>query len=180
MMLPRINIPRRSSGVTALAFALLLSLVGARSTKAQNVTSNKQLTAAQVLGLENRFQTATVASDAGTIARLMADDAIFVHGNALVQTKAEFVQAARKRRFRIRSFKITDPKVIFFHGGAVISGVEDVVLAPRAAGEPLKVRMRVSTVWVAGPNGWQLILNQSTPIQPPPSLPTAPQHMPSR
>jgi hypothetical protein len=181
MMLPNVDISRCSLPVIALALVLLPNLVGARSSKARVVASNKQLTAAQVLGLENRFQPATVASDAGTIAKLMADDGIFVHGNALVQTKAEFVRAASQRRFRIRSFAITNPKVVFFHGGAIISDVEDVVLAPRAAGEqPLKVRMRVSTVWVARPAGWQLILNQGTPIQPAPSPPAAPQHTPSR
>jgi len=42
-----------------------------------------------------------------TIAKLMADDAMFAHGNALVQSKAEFLEAATKRRFRIRSFEIT-------------------------------------------------------------------------
>jgi ketosteroid isomerase-like protein len=180
MMLAKIDISPRSLSMTALAVALLLSLVGARSSKAQ-VASNKQLTAAQVLGLQKRFQAATVASDARTIEKLMADDGLFVHGNALMQSKAEFVEAANKRRFRISSFEITDPKVVFFDGGAIVSGVEDIVLAPRAAGErPLKVRMRVSAVWVARPGGWQLILNQSTPIQQPPSPAAAPQHTPSR
>jgi len=106
---------------------------------------------------------------------------MFVHGNALVQSKAEFLEAASKRRFRISSFEITNPEVVFFGGGAIVSGVEDIVLAPRAAGEqPQKVQMRVTGVWVARPGGWQLILNQSTPIQSPPSAPPAPQNAPSR
>ena len=106
---------------------------------------------------------------------LMADDVVFVHGNALMQSKAEFLEAARARRFRISSFEIANPKVVFFGGGAIVSGVEDIVLGPRAAREqPRKVQMRVSAVWVARPGGWQLILQQSTPFQPLTSQPPAP------
>ena len=132
-----------------------------------------------MLDLQKRFQDATVASDAATLAKLMADDAMFVHGNALVQSKAEFLDAATKRRFRINRFEITDPKVVFFEGGAIVSGVEDIVLAPRVPGEePQKVQMRVSGVWVARPGGWQLLLNQSTPVQQPASPPAAPPKQP--
>jgi uncharacterized protein (TIGR02246 family) len=170
-------------GLSAIVFgaALLLNLVSARSSEAQVVASNERLTAAKALDLEKRFQDATIASDAATIAKLMADDAIFVHGNALVQSKAEFLEAATKRRFRIRSFEISEPQVVVFGGGAIVSGLEDIVLAPRAAGEqPLKVEMRVSGVWVARPGGWQLILNQSTPVEPAPSLRAAPVNTPPR
>jgi ketosteroid isomerase-like protein len=177
MMLANINISARSLSAIAFGVALLLNLVGARSSKAQAAASNERLTAAQVLDLQKRFQDATVACDAATLEKLMADDVIFVHGNALVQTKAEFLGAATKRRFRIKSFDIADLKVVFFDGGAIVSGVENIVLAPGAAGEqPRKVRMRVSGVWVAKPGGWRLILQQSTPLQPPPT----PSNVPSR
>ncbi|HUJ30195.1 MAG TPA: nuclear transport factor 2 family protein [Candidatus Acidoferrum sp.] len=181
MMLARINVSPRSLSVIAFGVTLLFNLVGARSSKAQGAAANERLSAAQVLDLQKQFQDATVACDAATLAKLMADDAMFVHGNALVQTKAEFLEAATNRRFRISSFEITNPKVVFFDGGAIISGVEDIVLAPRAAGEqPQKVHMRVSGVWVARPGGWQLILNQSTPVQPLPSPPATPLNTPSR
>jgi ketosteroid isomerase-like protein len=175
MMVAKINISPRSLGAIAFGVVLLLNLAGARSSKAQVVSSNEQLTAAQALDLQKRFQDATVACDAPTLEKLMADDVVFVHGNALVQNKAEFLEAARARRFRISSFEISDPKVVFFEGGAIISGIEDIVLGPRAAGEqPRKVRMRVSGVWVAKSGGWQLILQQSTPLQPLPSQPSTP------
>lgn len=155
----------------ALAVALLLSLAGARTSQAQAAASGRQLTAAQVLDLQKKFQDATVADDAATIGKLMADDAVFVHGNALVQTKAEFLEAATKRQFRITKFEIKNVKVAFFDGGAIVSGVEDIALAPRAPGaQPAQVQMRVSSVWVAKPAGWQLILHQGTPIPEPPGI----------
>jgi ketosteroid isomerase-like protein len=161
---------RRSNGsllwtVLVFAAALLLILAAARAARTQAATS-KHLTAEQALDLQKRFQDATVADDTAAIRELMADDAIFVHGNALVQTKAEFLEAATKRQFRIKKYEIKNAKVVLFEGGAIISGVEDISLAPRAVGEqPAEVQMRVSSVWVAKPAGWQLILNQGTPIQ---------------
>jgi hypothetical protein len=102
----------------------------------------------------------------------MADDAMFIHGNALVQTKAEFLEAAAKRRFRITKYEIKNARVVFFDNGVIVSGVEDVTLAQRVAGtQTVQVKMRVSSVWVAKPAGWQLILNQGTPIQAPPNAP---------
>lgn len=181
MMLAKTNGPRRLWSVIAFGVALLFNLAGARSAKAQGPASKARLTEAQVLDLQKRFQDATVASDAATLEKLMADDAMFVHGNALVQSKAEFLEAAAKRRFRISKFEITNPKVVFFDGGAIVSGVEDIVLASRVPGEePQKVQMRVSGVWVARPGGWQLLLNQSTPVQQPPSPPAAAQNAPPR
>ena len=167
MTFARINVSRRSLSVVALGVALLANLADARAPRAQGAASSERLTAAQVLDLQKRFQDATVACDAATLAKLMADDVVFVHGNALVQSKSDFLEAARVRRFRISSFAITDPKVVFFEGGAIVSGVEDIVLGAAATGEqPRKVQMRVSAVWVARPGGWQLILQQSTPLQP--------------
>ncbi len=157
--------------VVPVAMVLLMAVLDGEPARAQ-AAAKAQLTEAQVLDLQKKFQDATVAADAAAIGKLMADDALFVHGNALVQTKAEFLDAATKGQFRITKYEIKNPKVVFFDGGAVVSGLEDVALAPRVAGaQPLEVQMRVSAVWVAKPGGWQLILNQGTPIQAPASPP---------
>jgi len=156
--------------IAAAALAIVI-MAAAPTSQAQKAASSKQqLTEAQVLDLQKQFQSATVAADTATIGKLMADDAIFVHGSALVQTKAEFLEAATKGQFRITTYEIKEAKVVFFDGGAIVSGVQDVTLAPRApGGQPFQVQMRVSSVWVAKPSGWRLILNQGTPIQPPPA-----------
>ena len=167
------RLPAMRRSIVALGMVLLTSVAGAKFVRAQ-AAAKTQLTETQVLDLQKRFQDATVAADAAAIGKLMGDDALFVHGNALVQTKAEFLEAAKKGQFRITKYEIKNPKVVFFDGGAIVSGVEDVVLAPRVAGaQPLVVQMRVSAVWIAEPSGWQLILNQGTPIQAPPSPPAA-------
>jgi ketosteroid isomerase-like protein len=156
-------------GFAGIGAALVLIVAVAHATIGQAPASKAHLTEAQLLDLQKSFQDATVAADPAAIGKLMSDDAIFVHGNALVQTKAEFVEAATKGQFRITNYEIKNARVVFFDGGAILSGVQDVALAPREAGaQPLQVQMRVSSVWVPKPRGWQLILNQGTPIQAPP------------
>jgi hypothetical protein len=95
-----------------------------------------------------------------------------VHGSALLQTKAEFLDSIAKGTMKITTYDSTDSKVLFFDGGAVISMLTDVVVAPRsgaAGAQPFRVHMRVSSVWVAKPASWQLILIQGTPISAPPA-----------
>ena len=57
--------------VIAVGIAMFLILAGARTAKAQGRTaSRKQLTEAQVLDLQKRFQDACIAADAATISAL--------------------------------------------------------------------------------------------------------------
>ena len=166
----RENWPSQLSLAT-VGIAMLL-LVAAQAARAQAAPPKQRLTEAQALDLQKRFQDATITDDTAIIGKLMADDAMFIHGNALVQTKAEFLEAAAKRRFRITKYEIKNARVVFFDNGVIVSGVEDVTLAQRVAGtQTVQVKMRVSSVWVAKPAGWQLILNQGTPIQAPPNAP---------
>jgi len=172
-------------GVAAVALVSMGAMVAARTAQAQAAAGSKrQLTEAQVLDLQKQFQDATVARDTAAIKRLMADDAIFVHGSALVQTKAELLESMTKGQVRIRAYTSKDSKVTFFNGGAIVSAVTDITLAPQpgvAGTQPFHVQMRISDVWLAKPIGWQLILHQGTPIQAAPAVrPAAEPSAPSR
>lgn len=157
--------------VRALAFALLLTLAGGRATNAQKATASKpQLTQSQALTLQKTFQEASIAADIGAVSSLMADDAIFIHGSAIAQTKAEYLNSLKSGQLKFTTYELKESKVVRFDGGAIVSGPTEVVLAPGTLGpQPFRVEMRVSTVWVAKPAGWQLILIQGTPIPAPPS-----------
>ena len=172
-------------GVAAVALVSMGAMVAARTAQAQAAAGSKrQLTEAQVLDLQKHFQDATVALDTAAIKRLMADDAIFVHGSALVQTKAELLESMTKGQVRIRAYTSKDSKVTFFNGGAIVSAVTDITLAPQpgvAGTQPFHVQMRISDVWLAKPIGWQLTLHQGTPIQAAPAVrPAAEPSAPSR
>jgi len=163
---------RNRFALLAIVATSLALVCGVPAANAQGAAAPKRgLTEAQVLDLQKQFQAATVAVDTPALGRLMADDAIFVHGSALVQTKAQYLDSLTTGQMKITTYDSKDSKVTFFDGGAVISSVTDVSLAPRAVGaQPFHVQMRVSSVWVAKSAGWQLILIQGTPIQAPPGI----------
>jgi ketosteroid isomerase-like protein len=132
----------------------------------------------EVLSLQKKFQAATVSGDTAAIAALMADDAIFIHGNAAKQTKTEFLAGIKNGQLAFSAYDLSDPKVVMFRGGAIVTGIVDISFKARAGaspGPPRTLHMRGSSVWLHGPAGWKLILDQDTPIQGPPrEVPLAP------
>lgn len=168
-----VNRKNLAAGIGVICVVLLSAILGVPSSaRAQAApASHSRLTEAQALDLQKKFQAAVVAADASALGTLMADDAIFVHGSALVQTKAQFVDSLVNGQMKLPTYESQNPKVILFDGGAVISGLTSVVVALRNPGAPpLHLTMQVSTVWVAKPAGWQVILNQGTPVPAPPAV----------
>jgi hypothetical protein len=158
---------------SALGVGLLLSLAGARVPKAQSKAGSRpQLTESEAIDLQKKFQQASIAADIPAVSALMGDEAIFIHGSAIAQTKSEFLNSLKSGQLKLTTYELKDAKVVPFDGGAIVSGPTEVVLAPGTLGpEPFRVEMRVSSVWVATPSGWHVILVQGTPIQGPPRAP---------
>ena len=125
----------------------------------------------EVLNLQKKFQAATVSGDAAAVGSVMADDAIFIHGNAAMQSKAEFLAGIKNGQLAFSAYDLSDPKVVMFKGGAIVTGIVDITFKarPNAPGAPRALHMRGSSVWLHGQAGWKLILDQDTPIQGPPS-----------
>jgi ketosteroid isomerase-like protein len=157
----------------ALGVALFVSLAGGGVSKARRKTESKaQLTESEAIELQKKFQAASIAADIPAVSALMADDAIFIHGSAIAQTKREFLNSLQSGQLKLTTYELKDAKVVLFNGGAIVSGPTEVVLAPGILGpEPFRVEMRVSSVWVATRSGWQVILVQGTPIQGPSQAP---------
>jgi len=132
----------------------------------------------EALNLQKKFQAATVSGDTATVASLMADDAIFIHGNAAMQSRTEFLAGIKNGQLAFSTYDLSDPKVVMFKGGAIVTGIVDITFRPRqnaAPGPARTLHMRGSSVWLHGPTGWKLILDQDTPIEGPPrEVPLAP------
>jgi ketosteroid isomerase-like protein len=144
-----------------LAFATLVVVVAVPCASAQ---------ADQALKLQKQFQNACVAGDTAAIAPLMADEAIFIHGNGLAQTKMQFLAAIAAGQLALSAYDLKDPKVVLFDGGAIVSGPVDLTFKPRpnATTPPMTIHMRGSSVWVQRSGKWVLLLDQDTTISGPP------------
>jgi len=163
----RTSIP---TGVTAPALAMMLFVasLAASPARAQAGNPKGKLNAAQVLALQKKFQEASMAADMPALSALMADNAVFIHGSGVVQTKAQYINSITSGQMKLTTYDLKESKVTFFKDGAIIVGLTDVGLAPphnAAAGASARlIHMRVSTVWLRKLDGWQLILNQGTPL----------------
>ena len=158
----------RCAAVTALALLLIVACMAATSARAQTDDAKGALNAAQILALQKKFQDAGITADMPTLSALVADNATFVHASGLVQTKAEFINSITSGEMKVINYKITESKVVFFKGGAIVLAVDDATVAPSrktASGSaPRQLHMRISTVWLRKLDGWQIILNQGTSL----------------
>jgi ketosteroid isomerase-like protein len=162
----------RIAAVAAITMMTLVAGLTAGSAHAQTASLKGPLNEAQVLELQKKFQDASLAADMPTLSALMADDATFIHSNGVVDTKAQYINSLTSGRLKLSTYELKESKVVFFDGGAIVVGVTDVGLVPppnAAPGtSPRLLRMRISTVWLRKLDGWQVILNQGTPLAGPP------------
>ncbi|GEM_PF-2279517 len=144
--------------------AITAAMFGAGAVRAAD---GAQLTKAEALQLQDSFQSAVVAADSAKLNKLMADDCTFIHGNAMQQTKAQFVAMLTSGAMKVTEFKSSSQQVILFHGGAIVISVIDWgMLPPRGpqGAHPMILPMRISDVWVHTSAGWQLLLEQDTTL----------------
>jgi hypothetical protein len=162
----------RLIGAGVIAAIMLFAAANARRLSAQNgAAMGPKMTEAQMLDLQKQFEDASIAADAAKVSALMSDDAMFVHGSGALQTKAEYINSLTTGQLKVSTYQMNDGKVVFFDGGAVVSGPTDIGLVLPGGAPPRMLHLRVSTVWLAKPTGWQVVLNQGTPIAGPPPAP---------
>jgi ketosteroid isomerase-like protein len=160
------EIRRISIAIAAALAALILTAVSTPRACAQ-ASANQQ----QVLDMQKKFQESSVGGDTDGVAALMADDAIFIHGNGAAQSKPEFIAAMKASQLALSLYDLKDPKVVMFNGGAIVSGLVDIAFkAPGGSTAPPRVlHMRGSSVWLQTSAGWKLTLDQDTTLAGPPA-----------
>lgn len=129
----------------------------------------------EVVSMQKKFSDACVAADGAALNRLMADDAVFVHGNGAMQSKSEFIDAITTGKLGVSQYDLKDPKVVEFEGGAIVTGLVDFGIKPPAgsAAPPRVLHFRGSAVWLHSSSGWHLIFDQDTTLAGPPGPPPA-------
>jgi ketosteroid isomerase-like protein len=151
----------------ALCFGLSLILAVILCAGTVRAADRLQLTKEAAVKLQDDFQSAVVAADSAALDKLMADDCTFIHGNAMQQSKAQFMGMLKSGRMKVTEFKSSSQNVVPFDGGAiVISVINWGMLPPNGAtnAHPMVLPMRISDIWVHTARGWQLLLEQDTTL----------------
>ncbi|MFZ0980210.1 MAG: nuclear transport factor 2 family protein [Candidatus Acidiferrales bacterium] len=152
----------------AMAATLLVAGIALRA-KAQSSADD------EVLAMQKKFTDACVAADGAALNSLMADNAVFIHGNGVMQSKSEFIDAITTGKLGVSQYDVKDPKIIAFDGGAIVTGLVDFGIKPPAgsAAPPRVLHFRGSSIWLHSSSGWHLIFDQDTTLAGPPAPPPA-------
>ena len=117
-----------------------------------------------VLDAHEQRRAATVAGDADAVGALMTDDLTFTHANAVVETKAQFVDAIASKRLEYRSITDEDHEVRVHGDTGIVSGICRIVVD--ASGTEIDIRVRFTELWVKKNDGWRMTLWHAVEVPP--------------
>jgi ketosteroid isomerase-like protein len=114
--------------------------------------------------LENRRYQGMLEGDANTLEQLLDDALVYTHSSGSTDTKATYLQGVKAKKLIYRTIERQDEQIQVSGTTAVVTGRAslDVIIN----GVPRLVNLRYIAVWVKGPNGWQTVAFQATPLSP--------------
>ena len=119
--------------------------------------------AADVIGLDKQRMTAAAAKDIATLNKLIADDLIYVHSTARIDTKKTLIGAMESGATVYTGMVPSDVVAQDFGDTVVLTGIA--AISVLSNGNPRSFRVRFLDVWAKRPAGWQMVTWQST-LQP--------------
>ena len=142
----------------ALTGALLLFAFGQAQQESTDSKSEQE-----VKQMIEKYREAFLRHDIPTLEKIWADDYVFVNGFGEVLTKAQRLANLRSGATTLESINEEEkPTVRAYQNSAVATS--RVTLKGQYSGQPVSGQYRSTLVWVKGPNGWQLVANQLTPL----------------
>jgi ketosteroid isomerase-like protein len=116
----------------------------------------------EVLAAHERRLAATLAGDAAALDSMMTDDLTFMHPDATVETKAQFIEAVRSKRYQYRSLTDEARQIRVHDKTGIVSGVSRIVLT--VGGQEVDVRVAFTELWVKKGKSWKMALWQATEV----------------
>jgi ketosteroid isomerase-like protein len=105
---------------------------------------------------------AMIAQDFAALDRLLADDLLYTHSNAVTDTKAEYLAALRSGKYRYKAARCEGVTVRIHGTTAIVNGRG--FLEVDVEGAPRSLANAFTNVWVRAPEGWRMTAWQSTPV----------------
>lgn len=121
----------------------------------------------EVLAAEDARFAAMLRADTTALARMLADDLVYVHSSGRVETKAQFLTAVGSRGIEYLTFVPMERRVtLVAHDVALVTARANARVA--VAGQPTDYDVRYIAVYSRVDARWQLRGWQTTPITAPP------------
>ena len=116
----------------------------------------------ELIDLENRRFEAMTKQDAEALSEILADDLIYTHSSAKVESKTEFISSMTSGRTKYESIEPSDVKVRQYGDTAVITG--HAKLHVSANGRDNKFEVRFTDVYAKRDTVWRMVAWQSTKL----------------
>lgn len=116
-----------------------------------------------VMHLEQERVDALIRGDLTTLDRILADDFIYTHSNARVESKQQLFDALKSGAFKYEEVKHSDLKAQVYGDTVVLRGKSDLKI--KANNLPLAFQIRFLGVYVKANGRWQLTTWQSTRVE---------------
>ena len=157
---------------TGVALFLTASVAGAQpagatrptGVKVTNDAGTNTAAEAAVRAAELARFKAMTAGDYTELGRLLGDDLIYTHSNALVDTKASYVESMTSGALKYQSIEPRDIKVRVYGTTAIITAAAAITSVSK--GQTQNNQLRYTDVWVLRDGRWQMVGWQSTKIIP--------------
>lgn len=142
-----------------LAAAIVL-IVGCNE-KNEEMTNNNNAKE-EVFAAHEKRRLATINGEAKTVDSMMTDDLTFTHANAVVENKAQFIEALETRRLQYQAITDEDTLVRIHGDTGVVSGTCRILVD--ASGTLIDIRVRYSELWVKEDGNWKMLLWHATEV----------------
>jgi ketosteroid isomerase-like protein len=116
---------------------------------------------AEVLKFDSARREAMLAGDVDALDRLLADDAVWIHGSSSVDTKSTFMEGFRTGRLQCFRFDQEHLFVRVYGPVALLSGIVDMEVAA-SEGKRRSSKSRYTCVWVGDQGRFRMVFWQST------------------
>lgn len=119
-----------------------------------------QADAAAVKAAELRRFEVMTAKDYTALATILADDLVYTHSSAAVDSKASYLESLTSGRVTYKVIKPSDLQVRVFGDVAVIHGMA--AMEVDANGQAIVNTLRFTDIWAKRDGRWQMVAWQST------------------
>jgi ketosteroid isomerase-like protein len=114
-----------------------------------------------VMKLEQERVDAVLKGDLATLERIFADDLVYTHSSARVETKQQFLEALKSGATKYEALKHSDLKAQVYGDTVVLRGKSDVKVSANGQ-PPVSFPLRFIIVYVKANGRWQMTTWQST------------------
>tara|TARA_B100001123_G_scaffold293474_1_gene327113 strand:- start:6201 stop:6551 length:351 start_codon:yes stop_codon:yes gene_type:complete len=112
----------------------------------------------EIIALENKRIEAMTSGDLKALDEILADDLIYTHTTARIDTKASFIDAIKTGRSNYKAMDRTDVQVRDFGDTAVVTGHADIQVGDN------RFQARYLDVYAKRNGSWQMVAWQSTRV----------------